>query len=71
MEEITCKINIGSIAAELEIRPDGSLWLFLPGEFDEPLPDGAISVGNGVFFTAPDSRRLSELLETARYFEGK
>ena len=52
MEEIVCKVRIGSTDCELELRPDGSLWLFVPGEFPGPFSAEALDAGNGVFFTA-------------------
>lgn len=68
MEEIICKVRIGSTDCELELRPDGSLWLFVPGEFSEPLPSEATDAGNGVFFTAEDSRQIQALLNSAKHF---
>ena len=68
MEEIICKVRIGSTDCELELRPDGSLWLFVPGEFPGPFPTGATDAGNGVFFTAEDSRQIQVLLNAAKYF---
>ena len=68
MEEIICKVRIGSSDCELELRPEGSLWLFVPGEFSGSFPTGATDAGNGVFFTAEDSRQLQELLDSAKNF---
>ena len=68
MEEIVCKVEIGSTDCELELRPDGSLWLFVPGDFHGPLPAGALDAGSGVFFTAEDSRRLPALWDSAKRF---
>lgn len=67
MEEIVCKIRIGSTDCELELHPDGSLWLFVPGNY-ESLPAGALDAGNGVFFTAEDSRQIQMLLNSAKHF---
>ena len=68
MEEIVCKVRIGSTGCELELRTDGSLWLFVPGEFSGPFPTGAMDAGNGVFFTAEDSRQIQALLNSAKHF---
>ena len=68
MEEIVCKVRIGSTGCELELRPEGSLWLFVPGDFPGTIPAGAMDAGNGVFFTAEDSRQLQELLDSAKNF---
>lgn len=68
MEEIICKVRIGSTDCELELRPDGSLWLFVPGEFPGPFPTGALDAGNGIFFTAEDSRQIQILLNSAKHF---
>ena len=68
MEEIICKVRIGSADCELELRPDGSLWLFVPGEFPGPFPTGALDAGNGIFFTAEDSRQIQILLNSAKHF---
>jgi len=68
MEEIVCKIKIGSTGCELELRPDGSLWLFVPGVFSGPLPAGALDAGNGIFFTAEDSRQIQGLLNSAKKY---
>ena len=68
MEEIICKVRIGSTDCELEFRPDGSLWLFVPGEFSEPFPSEATDAGNGVFFTVEDSRQIQMLLNSAKHF---
>ena len=68
MEEIVCKVGIGSTDCELELHPEGSLWLFAPGEFPGPFPAGATDAGNGVFFTAEDSRQLQGLLNSAKKF---
>ena len=68
MEEIVCKVRIGSTDCELELRPDGSLWLFVPGEFPGPFSAEALDAGNGVFFTAEDSRQIQVLLNAAKHF---
>ena len=68
MEEIVCKVRIGSTDCELELRPDGSLWFFVPGEFPGPFPAEALDAGNGVFFTAEDSRQIQVLLNAAKHF---
>ena len=68
MEEINFAINISGKHCELEIRQDGSLWLFIPGKFDPPLPDGAQDVGNGLFLVADDSRQIQDLMERAKNF---
>ena len=68
MEEIVCKIRIGSTDCELELRSDGSLWLFVPGKFPGPFPAGVVDAGNGVFFTAEDSRQIQALLNSAKHF---
>ena len=68
MEEIICKVRIGSTDCELELRPDGSLWIFVPGEFSGSFPSGAMDAGNGIFFTAEDSRQIQTLLNSAKHF---
>ncbi len=68
MEEIVCKIRIGSTDCELELRSDGSLWLFVPGDFSGPFPAEATDAGSGVFFTAEDSRQIQALLNSAKHF---
>ena len=68
MEEIICKVRIGSTDCELELRPDGSLWLFVPGEFPGPFPSEAMDAGNGVFFTVEDSRQIQVLLNSVKHF---
>ena len=68
MEEIICKVRIESTDCELELRPDGSLWLFVPGDFSGPFPAEATDAGNGVFSTAEDSRQIQTLLNSAKHF---
>ena len=68
MEEIVCKVRIGLTDCELELRTDGSLWLFVPGEFPGPFPTGAMDAGNGVLFTAGDSRQIQGLLNSAKKY---
>ena len=70
--------TLGTHRAELELRLDGTLWLFVEAndppwtdeDFSERLPGEitGMNVGNGLFFTISDPGKMNLLLDSAKQF---